>query len=301
MMVLATPAAAVGQSVSYAPANGRKGVNPDTHLSITFPSPPAIGNVGTVRIYDAADDRLVDTLDLSIPPGPTAGPGATGGRVPYTPVPYEVHAGPACDQRRHGSRHAVRGRGANAGDFAVDDHRWLHRRVSLLSGDRPRQHGDDLSASQPADLRPELLRADDPGVLALPGGGFTGMTGKRGWTFSTKAAAPPANTARVVVAADGSGDFNTVQGALDFVPDRSPRRVTIFIRNGDYEEIVYCRNKSNLTILGESREGVQVHYANNEIFNPHPPNIATNEWPGTFPSGAPRSWRTRRSTCIWST
>ena len=80
------------------------------------------------------------------------------------------------------------------------------------------------------------------------------------------------------------GDFNTVQGALDFVPDRSPRRVTIFIRNGDYEEIVYFRNKSNLTLLGEDRERVQIHYANNEIFNPHPSNIATNEWPGTFPS-----------------
>ena len=22
----------------------------------------------------------------------------------------------------------------------------------------------------------------------------------------------------------------------------------------------------------------------NEAFNPHPPNVATNEWPGTFPS-----------------
>jgi pectin methylesterase-like acyl-CoA thioesterase len=87
-----------------------------------------------------------------------------------------------------------------------------------------------------------------------------------------------------VVAADGTADFNTVQGALDFVPDQGQRRVTIFIRNGDYEEIVYFRNKSNLTLLGEDRERVQIHYANNEIFNPHPSNVATNEWPGTFPS-----------------
>ena len=27
----------------------------------------------------------------------------------------------------------------------------------------------------------------DPGVLTLAGGGFTGVSGKRGWTFSTKA------------------------------------------------------------------------------------------------------------------
>jgi pectin methylesterase-like acyl-CoA thioesterase len=86
----------------------------------------------------------------------------------------------------------------------------------------------------------------------------------------------------VVVAADGSGDFTTVQGAIDWVPDRSPRRVTVFIRNGNYEEIVYFRNKSNMTIQGEDRDKVVVFYANNEVFNPHPSNISTNEWPGTF-------------------
>ena len=122
----------------------------------------------------------------------------------------------------------------------------------------------------------------DPGVLA--GGGFAGVSGKRGWTFSTKPRPPAADATRLVVAADGTGDFNTVQGALDFVPDRSPGRVTIFIRNGDYEEIVYVRNKSNITLVGEDRERVQIHYANNEIFNPHPSNVASNEWPGTFPS-----------------
>jgi pectin methylesterase-like acyl-CoA thioesterase len=39
-----------------------------------------------------------------------------------------------------------------------------------------------------------------------------------------------------------------------------------------------------VTFLGEERNGVVVSYANNEIFNPHPVNIKTNEVPGTFPS-----------------
>jgi pectinesterase len=124
----------------------------------------------------------------------------------------------------------------------------------------------------------------DPGVLTLADSSFTGFGGKSDWTFSTKASGPPAGSMRVVVAADGSGDFNTVQGAVDWVPDRSPKRVIIFIRNGLYEEIVYFRNKSNITFLGEDRDKVQVFYANNEVFNPHPVNVATNEWPGTFPS-----------------
>jgi hypothetical protein len=124
----------------------------------------------------------------------------------------------------------------------------------------------------------------DPGVLTLADGSFTGIGGRSGWTFTTTKQAPSASASRVVVAADGSGDFTTVQGAIDFVPDRNPRRVTIFIRNGSYEEIVYFRNKSNITILGEDRDKVVVFYANNEVFNPHPSNISTNEWPGTFPS-----------------
>jgi pectin methylesterase-like acyl-CoA thioesterase len=126
----------------------------------------------------------------------------------------------------------------------------------------------------------------DPGVLTVADGTFTGISGS-GWTFATKPAAPAADSAKLVVSGDGSGDFNTVQGALDFIPDSTSiatRPVTIFIRNGTYEEIVYFRNKSNVTLLGEDREKVVVTYPNNEVFNPHPANVGTNEVPGTFPS-----------------
>ena len=46
-------------------------VNPDVQLKLTFKDVPRIGSAGKIRIYDAADDRLVDILDMSIPPGPT--------------------------------------------------------------------------------------------------------------------------------------------------------------------------------------------------------------------------------------
>ena len=75
-----------------------------------------------------------------------------------------------------------------------------------------------------------------------------------------------------------------MQGAIDFVPDHSRKRVTIVVRKGVYQEIVYFRNKDNVTFLGEDREQTVVRYANNEVFNPHPVNIRTNELPGTFPS-----------------
>jgi pectinesterase len=61
-------------------------------MVIAFPGTPTLGTAGKIRIYDAADNRLVDMLDLSIPPGPTAG-GARAGTVPYTPVAYEYVPG----------------------------------------------------------------------------------------------------------------------------------------------------------------------------------------------------------------
>ena len=69
----------------------------------------------------------------------------------------------------------------------------------------------------------------DPGVVASADGRFDGIRGNTGWTFTTKKTRPPADSTRLVVSTDGTGDFNTVQGAIDFVPDRNPRRVTIFI------------------------------------------------------------------------
>src|SRR5215471_21388675 len=73
-------------TVARFPADKARNVNPDTHLVLTFPTAPVLGKSGQIRIYGAADNKLVDTLDLSIPPGPTASAG--GPAAPYTPTPY---------------------------------------------------------------------------------------------------------------------------------------------------------------------------------------------------------------------
>ena len=85
------------------------------------------------------------------------------------------------------------------------------------------------------------------------------------------------------MSADGTGDFHTVQGAVDAIPADGAHRVTVFIKRGRYEEIVYFRNKRDITFAGEDRDGVVICYANNERFNGPPPGVRTNELPGTFP------------------
>ena len=58
----------------------------------------------------------------------------------------------------------------------------------------------------------------DDGVFAdSTGAYFAGISSSNTWQFTTKATGP-ANPTNLIVAADGSGDFVTVQGAADFVP-----------------------------------------------------------------------------------
>ncbi len=267
-------------SVIKLPENKANNVNPDTQLKLTFSGEPILGNSGKIRIYDAADDRLVDSLDLSIPPGPTT---PNRKRVPYITTPYE-----------YGSEYFTNANikpGTPSGGALPNPDSF---QLTIIGGFTDAFHFYPViienttariySHNNILDYNKTYYIQIDPGVLILPDSSFPGIMGKEEWTFSTKKAPPPANASLLVVSGDGTGDFSTVQGAIDFIPDHNPNRITIFIKNGTYEEIVYFRNKSNVTFLGEDMDKVIVCYKNNEVFNPHPANIATNEWPGTFPS-----------------
>ena len=263
------------------PADKARDVNPDTHLELTFPSAPILGTKGQIRIYDMADNRLVDMLDMSIPAGPTAP--STAPKAPYIEKPYEYISGKFTNANTKPGT-------PSAGAMPTPDNFQL----TIIGGFTDGFHfypviiHDNTATIYPHN---NLLEYDktyyvqiDPDVLTLGDNSFKGIDGKIGWVFSTKKLPPPADSERLVVSADGTGDFNTVQGAIDFIPDYNPKHLTIFIKNGVYEEIVYFRNKTNITILGEDRDKVIVKYLNKEVFNPHPSNISTNEVEGTFPS-----------------
>lgn len=109
----------------------------------------------------------------------------------------------------------------------------------------------------------------DAGVfLDAQGQPFAGITDPAVWRFAVKAAPPAAGTTALTVAADGTGDFCTVQGAVDFVPAGNTRRVTVTARPGVYTEIVYVgSSKPFITIAGQDRNGTVIQYANNNTLN----------------------------------
>jgi pectin methylesterase-like acyl-CoA thioesterase len=88
------------------------------------------------------------------------------------------------------------------------------------------------------------------------------------WRFRTRAAPPAGNN--LSVDDDGPADFRTVQGALNHATRLLPRAapVTIRIANGRYDQLLYLRGKDNITLRGESRDGVILQALNNDGINP---------------------------------
>jgi pectin methylesterase-like acyl-CoA thioesterase len=209
------------QVVSRQPAPGAEGVCVDTHLTLTFDQSPVVGKAGTIRIYDAADDTLVDTVDVGVPTN----------QQTYVFGGSPLHAFPV---------------------IASEKSATIYPHTSKLAYGR------------------KYYVQMDAGVLNVGGTPVGAIGGKTEWAFSIKASAPAADVERITVAADGTGDFATVQGAVDFVPEKNTKPRTIFIRKGVYTEIVRFVEKDHVTFLGEDREQTVVAYANSDNFQPNP-------------------------------
>jgi len=73
------------------------------------------------------------------------------------------------------------------------------------------------------------------------------------WLSQAQTPAPPTH---ITVAADGSGNYKTIQAAINTVRAYSPEHITIHIKNGTYHEKVEMPAwVTNITLIGESRDG----------------------------------------------
>jgi pectinesterase len=175
------------KALAIFPPDKATNINPDTHLILTFSGQPKIGTSGKIRIIDAESKKAVDTLDLSIPSSPNPSgraPGANGSTT--APKPADPN-----DKTVY-QKNIIAGIDFHFFPIIV---RGSTATVTLHNG--ALKYGKKY-----------IVTMDS---LVLSGGGFSGYTEGQ-WTFSTKATGPSQNATKLVVAADGSGDFNTVQG-----------------------------------------------------------------------------------------
>ncbi len=64
----------------------------------------------------------------------------------------------------------------------------------------------------------------------------------------------------ITVAADGTGDFTTVQAAIARIPRENQERVIILVKDGVYREKVRI-DSSFVTLRGQSRKGTRIEFA----------------------------------------
>ena len=214
---------------ALAPASGAAGLNRDTLLNLTFNQPVSVGNAGRIRVYDAANPATpVDTIDMST----------------------------AISVTQFGTTYRYMTRTVGSVNF--------NAMPVLVSGSTATIA---LHSSTVLAYNKTYYVNIEPGVLTdATGATFGGISDSTTWSFTTKATGPVATAAAISIAADGSGDFCTVQGAVDFIPyspaNTTPRTVTI--ANGTYNEIVRLRTGQNLvTMQGQSQAGTVIQYLTN--------------------------------------
>jgi len=103
----------------------------------------------------------------------------------------------------------------------------------------------------------ETAAVDDTAVNGTTYYYIVTATNANGEGASTKPAiATPAPM--IVVAKDGTGDYTTVQDAVNSIPSKNTRTV-IYIKNGVYKEKILV-NKPYVSFVGESRDGTVLTY-----------------------------------------
>ena len=106
------------------------------------------------------------------------------------------------------------------------------------------------------------------GVLTgvINGQNYNGVSGTQ-WQFRTKSSAP--TSSMISVDDNGPADFGSLQGALDYIQSKhgGSTSAQISVKNGIYPELLDLKNKSNLRVVGESRDNTVVRARNGNTIN----------------------------------
>jgi len=71
----------------------------------------------------------------------------------------------------------------------------------------------------------------------------------------------------IIVASDGTGDFTSVQDAINAAPDNGTKSTVIFIKNGLYhEKIIVPNEKPHLTFIGEDVDSTILSYDDRSVY-----------------------------------
>lgn len=213
---------------AFLPTNNATGISPDQQLRIVFSNTPKIGS-GKLYIRDASNDSLFATIDTSLF---------------QTFSMFSATVTNAYVRTVQGANYfympiAIYGNEA----WITFSNRFAYNKTYYVTADAG-LFRDSANASFPA------------------------ITGTSTWRFSTKAFGPTTPTTstgltNLIVAHDGAGDFATLQGAADWVPQNNTLLRTITILPGVYRDnTTFAQNRHKVRIIGAgaNRQDVQLFY-----------------------------------------
>jgi pectinesterase len=68
---------------------------------------------------------------------------------------------------------------------------------------------------------------------------------------------------KIVVATDGTGNYKTVQAAMDAIPEGNNKVITIFVKKGIYKEVIVVDARKNfVTLVGEDKDNTILTFNN---------------------------------------
>ncbi|MGC4072788.1 MAG: pectinesterase family protein [Nibricoccus sp.] len=223
------------------PVNAATSQLPDTRLTITFNQAVTPGVSGLLRIYDASNDTVVETIDLTDATTRRDTVRAASAANTLPPLLLPILTKPIGGIATNFNYYPITVSGNTA---------TIYPRNSVLA------YGKSY-----------YVKIDAGVFVNASGESFAGIATNTAWTFTTKTSGPTSGATSLTVAADGSGDFCTLQAALDFIPANNTAAITISIKNGTYFEQVAFQSKNNLTFLGQDRDQTAIVYPNNNNLN----------------------------------
>ena len=207
----------------------------DAPLVLEFDSDVVLGTEGTLKVFNDRD-RQVDIIDLA--DAATVTTRDDGIDIPKTKIADDTRMTTWMNALRCGSRYRV-----------------VHYTPLKVNGKK-------LTVK----LHSGVLDYGSEYYVTLDAGFVKDHPGLEKGDLTIKTKAKPTSTT-LSVNPDGKSDFCTVQGAVDCAASLGKDvAVTIEIARGEYEEMVFIREKNNLTIKGRSRASTTLYYANNESY-----------------------------------
>ena len=223
------------------PTNGAANISPDQQLRITFSATPRLGNAGKLVVRDAANDSVFATIDLS----------------QFTT--FSLWSATI----------------SNAAIRQVQGSSFYFEPIAI--------YGNEAWITLPPTNRfaynkSYYVNCDANVFLDAASASFASITGTNTWRFSTKPSGPITPTAstgptNISVAQDGAGDFATLQGSSDWIPQNNSLRRTITVLPGTYRDFtVFRQNRNNVTIVGAGAARGDV-----QIIHPYPAFSGVND------------------------